>query len=254
MSLSVLLLCLLTWSVQAQLGAPTDQSQQFEAMMADPSSVPQDEMAALYLEYLEPMVHRNPDTAFVLYAEMVDFGKKIGNDDVIANGYASIAFMHKLMGDVDAQIQYNRKVLDFRHDSILFALAMTDIGMAYLTKTEFDSAHYYIDSAFTIGSQIDSMWRSTFYFHKCYLLLREDKHYAALDILLECIPFIPESNTIRRMELFSRIGHIYRTLGDFNKAIEYEKKSIQIAEINDIPSELAKAKVRLGELLLIERE
>ena len=246
--LIVVLWSMLATTALAQPPVTAEDLRNYESMIADPSSVDADEMASIYLSYIQSHLHRNTDTAFALYREMVEFGEKVDNEDVIAHGYASIAFMHKLMGDIDEQIRYGLKVLEFKHDSILLALTMSDIGSAHLQKTNFDSAHYYIDSAFVLGTQLDSSWRSTFYFHKCQLLIREKKHYAALDYLLNSIPFIPESNSMRRAEVFARVAQIYRTLGDLDKAIQYEEKCIEVSEVSNLQRELAFANTRLGKL------
>ncbi len=244
-----LLCCLVVYvSGHAQTDERSEKQVAFEQMIADPASVDSVEAAFIYLYYIEELIHDDPDTGLVLYEQMAEFGKQIGNDDVIANGYASLAFLYKLQGDVTNQIKYGLKSLPYTGDPILLAHTLGDIGVGYLQQVQFDSARYYIDSAFVLGVALDSTWRSTFYMQKFQLLIRENKFHAALDILLRSIPFVPQDNVIRRAEIFVRFAQVYRQIGDLDKAIEYELKCLAISQDHNLSRTLATGNARLGEL------
>ena len=246
--MALLFFLLSTEVVISQSTERTEKHIAFDDMIANPAAVDSEQVAFIYLYYIEELVHLDPDTGIALYHEMAEFGKQLGNDDVISNGYASLSFMYKMRGDVQNQLKYALKSLTYTGDTILLAHTMGDLGIAYLEQAQFDSAHFYIDSALVLGTQLDSSWRSTFYVQKCQLLIRENKLHAALDILLKSIPFIPEENAIRRAEIFARVAQIYRLIGDLDKAIAYELKSDQISVAKNIRRNLAAGNARLGEL------
>ncbi|NRA94094.1 MAG: tetratricopeptide repeat protein [Psychroserpens sp.] len=135
--------------------------------------------------------------------------------------------------DIDSSFIYARqaqKKAELIDDPFGKAQANKNIGNAFMFINQYDSAQYYFSAAKNICDEYD-INKSAIYTSLGILYKNQGNYEKAIDTYFEGLSYDEETgNDYGRLIKLINLGNVYSTIGDRDKSLEFELKTLELAE------------------------
>ena len=185
----------------------------------------------------------------------LEIAKKINNPILKAKAYQRLGNIYKFHGDFQISMDYFFKARDLSYinkDTVTGVMADLMIGQSYWKLKKYKEAMVQVEKAerIAIDRRLSNDVLSPVYLEKGNMLLMLGKLDESLNVYNKVEKLL---NTTLHLEgiasLYSNIGAIYFYKNDFNRAISYYKKSLELAEEYQDKVATGIAKMNIGEAL-----
>lgn len=126
-----------------------------------------------------------------------------------------------------------KKVLQTAHEDTVKIKVLGNIANTFLNQLEWDSALYYCEKAIEIGEYANYpqeifrilYWQGIAYYRKGVI-------EKALQSYLKALELAKKVNSRMQVDILNDIGVLYKSQGDYLKAIEYFQRNLEFVEAN----------------------
>ena len=220
---------------------PRGKNGNLETVLTQPTQYTAVERTEIYLDHISQYLATNPDTTFILYQQMADYGKQMNDSMMITQAYGGISFMHQYKHNIDSGILYMRKALNYAHDADTKATTLGSLGNLLSVNNKIDSALYYADISLDIIIKNDiKPLLANAYLQKAEILKKQNSFNAALQLAINAVKTSEHNWTeLKLSNAYQIISELYADIGDLDNAEKYIDNAIQICKTNNYERTLA---------------
>jgi len=220
---------------------PRGKNGNLETVLTQPTQYTAVERTEIYLDHISQYLATNPDTTFILYQQMADYGKQMNDSMMITQAYGGISFMHQYKHNIDSGILYMRKALNYAHDADTKATTLGSLGNLLSVNNKIDSALYYADISLDIIIKNDiKPLLANAYLQKAEILKKQNSFNAALQLAINAVKTSEHNWTeLKLSNAYQIISELYAVIGDLDNAEKYIDNAIQICKTNNYERTLA---------------
>jgi len=174
-----------------------------------------------------------------LYNQAFQIGQIIDNEEVCVKAVSELAILYYVIGKtslcleiLDLQLEKVRIMNDKRQEAVI----LSHYSMLYTFLGDFEKAKEYHRQCYQIARQIQDVSLEILFLNTISAIyLREKNFNQALESLLAAHQLIVIHNQISMVysEILLNLSYCYGCLKDFNQAITYAHKGLEIAKINN---------------------
>ncbi|MGC3944026.1 MAG: tetratricopeptide repeat protein [Chryseolinea sp.] len=200
-------------------------------------------------------VDSDPVKAFGYAREALNLASEIGDRRGLAAAYNNLGVLYKAQGALDKSLEYYMKSLHIYDtlqlkDSVVLKLGVASIknNMAniYSLKKDHSLATKYLEES-----------------HKLFVELKDDRHiigslnnlgilYSDIDMDDRAMQYFLEATTLgekiglKNSDSYNNVGNIFFSEGNFQRAVEFYEKALQIARDKNDRVGILKTAINLG--------
>lgn len=181
--------------------------------------------------------HRWFDQARSYFHQAIPLWKKIGDTTAYLNNKLHLINSGYDERDFPGTISYAKDLLSDKmvtHDSAIMISAISKAANAYHAQFEYDSAlayYFKADSLYASYSKTDLGSRASNLDGISYVFLQLGKKKQALDFLFQALELVEnEPPLFATGEIYTTLAKIYRSESEFEKAMAYAKKSLEVVK------------------------
>ncbi len=195
----------------------------------------------------------NLEEAIEAYFKSADMAKELKSNSSMANSYLGIADVYSVSGAHENSILYYKKAISLLRntkDSLLLGASLINAGDEYVNVNELDSALIYLKESGTIFDL------KNYLPGKAYNLGNVGMVYAGLNKndlaeknITEAITLLEQLEDYYAIaDYLTYMSDIYKDKGDFPRAFNYAKKSLDLAKIYGLKNQISDSNLLLSKL------
>ena len=170
------------------------------------------------------------------YVKSLSLAENVNNQYYIGRAANSLSVIYRRSGDPELAIEYGKKAVsmfnipDYR---AALPVAMDNLGMAFVSGAEYDSAFKYLDKALTLRlPNNDSKELRQSYINLGFLYYATEDYPRALSNNQKALEtFDEEEDSLTLARVFENLGNIYYRQGHMNNAEANHLHSLNIREL-----------------------
>jgi adenylate cyclase len=195
----------------------------------------------------------NLEEALDAFYKSVEAAKKANHFIGVGNGYVAIADIYSISNNhYNAMLYYNKAITSLRNskDSLPLASAISNAGDEYLNKKIYDSALIYFTESKLIFDKINYLSGKGYSLGNIGMVYASTgKNNLAEKNINEAIKILEEAEDYYPICVYLiSMCDIYRDKGDGATAMNYAKRSLQLAEQFSLKEQISDANLKLSEL------
>ena len=193
------------------------------------------------------------DEALDAYFKSVDAARKINNYVIEGSAYGAIADVYSISKNhVNAMLYYNKAITTQRKskDSVALAQVIQNVGDEYLNLNNYDSALLYFKESKIISEKINySEGKSYSLGNIGMVYANTGKYQLAEKNINEAIRILQETENYYPICVYLiSMSDIYLQKGDNTSALNYAKRSLDLAKQYGLKEQISAANHKLSEL------
>ena len=207
-----------------------------EELSAHPGKYNSTERTDIFFWKANKHMGGNPDSALLIFWQMVDFGKKHGDDYVTSSGYSAISEMNRIWGKYETSKYYDLKGLPYTEKfPVLRSDCLLSLANNYIMTGQLDSAETVINECIEhTHEKCDTALFANPHLILGQIYAHREKYNSALDEYFQALKFAEgHSIPMKKANVFRNIALAYQYINETDKAIEYIKKALEITEKNN---------------------
>ncbi|WMN07159.1 ATP-binding protein [Marivirga arenosa] len=202
------------------------------------------------------------EKSFSHYIQGLREAEKQGDNKRIALIYSSLGTLYRVSEDYDKAIKHYKLGINYlrkgktKSDSTNLAKSLMNTGEFYRILGKYDSANLYFEESAIIFQQIDYLMGTAYTIGNMGLVHAQKGEHQIAKIKMDSASAILE-----KLEDFypiavydTYLADIYKENNDLERAIEYAKHSLKIAEENSLKEQIRDANLKLSELYEAQNE
>ena len=234
---------------QDALVNPADFNEKFQALIENPTSFTSDERVEIYLQEISKQLTINMDSAYVGYAQMIEFGNKIKDSLVIGIAYNSQASIQKMKGDYISSLG-NRKIAEKylkshpKHLSNVYSA----VSSAFIVLNQLDSAEIYFEVSEKLMLALkDSLEYTNRHITRAQIYNAQHRYSSAIESYQNALKYVHLApSRLREIDIYNHISILYMKFGDIDNSIFYLNKGLDVAKEQGYKSTMNKLMLNIG--------
>jgi len=217
------------------------------------------------IQYRIGHIHKkmgNIADALSYYLESLKFAKKYKDEKRLPLLYSALGSLYRVNEDYEKAIYYYRlgieklRLAENKIDSTNLAKSLMNTGEFYRILGKYDSANLYFEESVIIFQQIDYLIGTAYTIGNMGLVHAQKGEHQIAKIKMDSATTILEKlGDFYPIAVYDTyLADIYKENNDLERAIEYAKHSLKIAEEHSLKEQIRDANLKLSELYEAQNE